>query len=132
MSSVFCITNDMEGTMSIFDSVKEAVASCTGSQDEGLLNHTLEMVNSQETGGVQGLVQQFHEKGLGDVVNSWVGPGGNHPVTADQIEQVLGRDRINAIASKFGMSPEDASAKMAAMLPTVVDKLTPHGSSATT
>ena len=76
---------------------------------------------------MQGLVQQFHSKGLGDVVNSWVGPGGNHPITAEQITQVLGQDRINAISSKFGMSPETASAKLAEYLPTVIDKLTPHG-----
>jgi uncharacterized protein YidB (DUF937 family) len=72
-------------------------------------------------------VQQFHERGMGELVNSWIGPGGNHPITADQIQQVLGQDRINAIASKFGMSSEDVSAKMAQVLPTIVDKLTPAG-----
>jgi uncharacterized protein YidB (DUF937 family) len=113
--------------MSIFDSVKEMLGSNSGA-NAGLMSHAMDLVNNPETGGLQGLVQQFHEKGMGDVVNSWIGPGGNHPITADQIQQVLGQDRINAIASKFGMSSEDASAKMAQLLPTIVDKLTPAGS----
>jgi len=40
---------------------------------------------------------------------------------------VLGEDRISAVASKFGMSSQDASAKLAEFLPSVIDKLTPHG-----
>lgn len=113
--------------MSIFDVVKE-FAGNEGAGDAGLMSHAMALINDPQTGGIQGLVQQFHEKGLGEVVNSWIGPGGNHPITADQIQQVLGQDRINAIASKFGMSPEDASAKLAQYLPSIVDKLTPGGS----
>jgi uncharacterized protein YidB (DUF937 family) len=113
--------------MSIFDSVKNLIGGETGG-DSALLGHAMDLVNDPSTGGLQGLVQQFHDKGLGEVVNSWVGPGGNHPITAEQIQQVLGQDRINAIASKFGMSSDDVSAKMAQFLPTIVDKLTPNGS----
>ncbi len=112
--------------MSIFDAVKGMIGGAGGG-DAGLVSHAMDLVNNPETGGLQGLVQQFHEKGLGEAVNSWIGPGGNHPITADQIQQVLGQDRINAIASKFGMSADDASAKMAQLLPTIVDKLTPNG-----
>ena len=117
--------------MSIFDSVKGMVESEIGSQpggDSGMLSHAMELVNDPANGGLQGLVQQFHDKGLGEVVNSWIGPGGNHPITAEQIQQVIGQDRINTIASKFGMSADDASAKIAQLLPTIVDKLTPDGS----
>jgi uncharacterized protein YidB (DUF937 family) len=114
--------------MSIFDSVKGMMGSNAGGADAGLMSHAMEMVNSPETGGLQGLVQQFHAKGMGEMVSSWVGTGGNHPITAAQIQQVLGQDRIAAVASKFGMSPEDASAKLAQLLPNVIDKMTPHGS----
>jgi len=112
--------------MSIIDTVKGMMGSQAGA-DTGLMSHAMDLVNNPETGGLQGLVQQFHAKGMGDVVNSWIGTGGNHPITASQIQQVLGQERINAIASKFGMSADDASAKMAQLLPTIVDKLTPGG-----
>lgn len=117
--------------MSIFDSVKGMVESEIAGQtggDSGLLGHAMQLVNDPNNGGLDGLVQQFREKGLGEVVDSWIGPGGNHPITADQIQQVLGQDRLNEIASKFGMSADDVSAKMAELLPSVVDKMTPGGS----
>jgi len=111
------------------DTVKNMVASeCN--EHPGLVSHAVEMVNDPAVGGLNGLVQKFHANGLGELVNSWIGPGGNHPVTAEQIQQVLGQDRINAIASKFGMSSEDASAKLARVLPSIVDKLTPGGATA--
>jgi uncharacterized protein YidB (DUF937 family) len=109
--------------MSIIDSVKDKL----GGQNSGLVSHATDLVNNPATGGLEGLVQQFHANGLGGVVNSWVGQGENQAISADQITRVLGADRINAIAAKFGMSPEDASAKLAQVLPVVVSKLTPHG-----
>ncbi|MGB7189147.1 MAG: YidB family protein [Acidobacteriaceae bacterium] len=110
------------------DMVKGMVAKECG--DHPLVGHAVDLVNSPETGGVEGLVQKFRANGLGEAVESWIGPGGNHPITAEQIQNVLGRDRISAIASKFGMSPEDASAKLAEVLPTVMSKMTGGGSAA--
>jgi len=107
------------------DTVKNLVESETGNNP--LVSHALDMINDPSTGGVRGLVQQFHANGLGDIVNSWVGSGANQAISADQIQQVLGSDKINAIASKFGISPEDASGKLAQILPSIIDKLTPGG-----
>lgn len=108
--------------MSILDTVKDLIGGASG-QDAALANHALDLVNNPETGGLQGMVQQFHANGLGEVVNSWIGPGGNQQISAEQITQVLGQDRIQAVASKFGISPEDASAKLAQVLPSVIGKL---------
>ena len=85
----------------------------------------LEMLKNHP-GGLSGLVQQFHE-GLGDVVSSWVGTGQNLPISAEQIQSVLNNDHVKAFAAKAGISPEVASAKIAELLPTIVDKLTPNG-----
>lgn len=112
--------------MSIIDSVREMLGK-EGGENAGLMSHAMDLVNNPETGGLQGLLQQFHAHGLGGVASSWVGQGANQAISADQIQKVLGQDRINAIASKFGMSPEDASAKMAQVLPSIIDRLTPHG-----
>lgn len=111
------------------DTVKNLVTSECG-ENSGLVGHAVDLVNDPAIGGLSGLVQKFHSNGLGEVVNSWIGPGGNHPITAEQIQNVLGADRINAIASKFGMSADDASGKLASLLPTIVDKLTPGGQAA--
>ena len=87
----------------------------------------LEMIQNHP-GGLDGLVQAFHSNGLGGLVNSWTGTGENQPATADQIQQVLGSEKIQAFAQKLGVSPDAASSTLAQLLPTVVDKLTPNGS----
>lgn len=113
--------------MSIFDAVKQMVGGEAGGE-AGLMTHAMNLVNSPEIGGVQGLVEKFHANGMGGIVNSWVGQGANQPISAEQIQNVIGSDKVNAIASKLGISPDEASAKLAQYLPSLVDKLTPGGS----
>lgn len=115
--------------MSLFDDAKQMVASETGG-DSALVSHVVDMVKSPQSGGVEGMLQQFREKGLGGAVESWVRQEANKPIAAQDVEKVLGQDRINEIAAKFGMSPQEASAKLAQILPKVIDKLTPGGNTA--
>ena len=116
--------------MTILEKVTEALGIQSGSggaANAAILEHVTALVNNPQTGGVQGLVQQFQSKGLGDVVNSWIGNGANQPITGDQIAKVVGQDRLNAIASKVGMQPDQVSGLIAQHLPDVIDKLTPSG-----
>lgn len=78
-------------------------------------------------GGVQGLVQQLHEKGLGDVVKSWVGTGPNQSLTLQQVQQALGPQMIGDLAAKAGMDPQDLTRKLSYLLPQAIDRLTPGG-----
>jgi uncharacterized protein YidB (DUF937 family) len=112
--------------MSILDSVKQMISGQSG-EDPGAMGHVMDLVNNPETGGLQGLVQQFHSNGLGSVVTSWISSGNNQAIAVEQIQQVIGQDRVNAIASKMGVTPEEASAKIAQYLPMVINKLTPGG-----
>jgi uncharacterized protein YidB (DUF937 family) len=49
------------------------------------------------------------------------------PISADQIQHVLGNTQVQQMAAKVGISPEAASSQLAQLLPTIVDKLTPNG-----
>jgi uncharacterized protein YidB (DUF937 family) len=80
----------------------------------------------QQHGGVQGIVTQLEQQGLGNTVRSWVGTGANQPISADQIKQVFGGS-IGALAAKLGMTPEELAAKVSAHLPAAIDQLTPNG-----
>src|SRR5690349_20891544 len=81
----------------------------------------------QRHGGVQGLVSQFEQKGLGGIAHSWVGTGPNQPVSADQLAHVLGSDNVTQLAGKLNVSPAELLNKLSELLPQHIDKLTPGG-----
>jgi uncharacterized protein YidB (DUF937 family) len=78
-------------------------------------------------GGLSGLVQQFHSAGFAAVVQSWVSTGPNQPITAQQIQQVLGNEKVKQIAARLGVDTNVVSQKLATILPEVVNHLTPNG-----
>jgi len=86
----------------------------------------------QKHGGVQGIVAQMEQQGLGNTVRSWVGSGANQPITTDQVHQAFGTDTVKELAAKVGISPEDMAAKLSQFLPQAIDKLTPGGVAAKT
>jgi uncharacterized protein YidB (DUF937 family) len=86
----------------------------------------------EKHGGVQGVVAQLEQQGLGGTVRSWVGSGANQPITPDQVHQAFGSDIVKQLAAKVGMSPEDMAAKLSEILPQAIDKLTPGGVAAKT
>jgi uncharacterized protein YidB (DUF937 family) len=78
-------------------------------------------------GGLQGVINQFEQKGLGATVQSWVGTGPNQAITPDQVHQVLGPDLLQQLSAKSGLSVQDLASKLATVLPQAVDKMTPDG-----
>jgi uncharacterized protein YidB (DUF937 family) len=111
--------------MGLLDSILGSIGQ--GGSGNQLLDSVLSMVNNPQTGGLEGLVKSFQDKGLGGVVDSWVSTGHNLPISADQIQQALGSEQLGALAQKMGLSRGDVSSKLAELLPNVVDKLTPNG-----
>jgi uncharacterized protein YidB (DUF937 family) len=81
----------------------------------------------EKHGGVQGIVAQMEQQGMGSTVKSWVGTGANLPITPDQVHAVFGSDMISGLAAKFGLNPQDLAQKLSQILPQAVDKLTPNG-----
>ena len=81
----------------------------------------------EKHGGVQGIVAQMEQQGLGNTVKSWVGTGPNLPISADQVHAAFGSNVIAGLAAKIGMDPNALAAKLAQALPQVVNKLTPNG-----
>ncbi len=81
----------------------------------------------EKHGGVQGIVAQLEQQGLGATARSWVSEGVNLPITADQIHQAFGSDTVKELAAKVGLSPDVLAAKLSQILPGAIDKLTPAG-----
>lgn len=113
--------------MTVFDDIcGKALSSVLGNSSNPLAASVLQMINNQP-GGLGGLIQTFQQKGLGELVNSWVSTGQNLPVSADQIQQALGNDKLQEIAQQSGISAESVSSHLSSLLPALVDKLTPDG-----
>ena len=110
--------------MALFDQILSGIAT-HDSQHAALYSEVGNLVN--EAGGVGGLEQQFQQKGLGGIIAGWISNGTNPGVTGQQIVNVIGQDRITAIASKAGLSAQQVSEGISKLLPIVVDHLTPNG-----
>lgn len=78
-------------------------------------------------GGLGGLLQQFEQAGLGNIAQSWVGNGPNHPVSPGQLQDVFGHDNVNDMAGQAGMQPGDFLSQLSQHLPNAVNGMTPNG-----
>ena len=117
--------------MGFLDDVMKAVGGATGAADpahHSLATDLLGMVSGAgASAGLTGLVNAFNQKGLGDVMSSWVSTGRNLPISPEQIQNVLGSAQVQALAAKAGIDPAKASAAIAQILPHLVDRATPNG-----
>lgn len=85
------------------------------------------LADSAKNGGLQNLLSSFQSAGLGDIVNSWISNGQNLPISASQIMQALGGDRVGELAQSAGVSQSEAASGLADLLPGLIDKMTPNG-----
>ena len=103
-----------------------ALSGMLGNSSNPLVHSAMEMIQNQP-GGLAGLVQSFEQKGMGGMVQSWIGTGPNPPVSSDQVTSVLGSDALKNLAAKAGIPADQAGSQLAALLPGLIDKLTPNG-----
>ena len=110
------------------DLFKQLLGGAQSAGDQGsLLDSVIGMITNPQSGGLEGLLQAFKDKRLGDIVSSWVSRGQNLPVSPEQIQQALGTGQVKQIAKGAGMSRGAAADALSQLLPQVIDKLTPKG-----
>jgi len=79
------------------------------------------------SGGLNDLLAQFQQSGHGDTAKSWVGTGPNRDISPNDLDSVLGADKIETLAMQSGMSRDELLQGLSQYLPRVVDQLTPNG-----
>ena len=62
-----------------------------------------EVLGNGSQGGLSAIVAKLQQAGFGDQVKSWIGNGQNLPITADQLQQVLGSDTVRQLAARFNI-----------------------------
>ncbi len=86
-----------------------------------------EVLGNGSQGGLSAIVAKLQQAGLGDQVKSWIGNGQNLPITAEQLQQVLGSDTVRQLAAKFNIPVDQLAQVLAQQLPTAVDHASPDG-----
>jgi uncharacterized protein YidB (DUF937 family) len=102
------------------------------SQQQGGLGGLLSGLGGGGLGGLLGgglgeLVENFKQKGHGEVADSWVGHGPNRQIAPHQLEQAIGPDVLETLSQQTGLSREDLLSRLSTTLPDAVDKYTPEG-----
>ena len=98
-----------------------------GQVHPGLMDVVSTLLTNSQSGGMQGLISQFEQQGLGHIMQSWVGTGENLAISPDQVQAVLGEPHIQAVAQKLGLSTADVTNQLAGLLPHAVNSVTPDG-----
>ncbi|MGY3444996.1 MULTISPECIES: YidB family protein [unclassified Bradyrhizobium] len=78
-------------------------------------------------GGLSAIVAKLEQAGFGEQVKSWIGTGQNLPITAQQLQEVLGSDTVKQLAAKFNIPVDQLSQVLAQQLPGAVDSASPNG-----
>jgi uncharacterized protein YidB (DUF937 family) len=111
--------------MALFDKLGGILGEVTAAAAPALISAALAKTNM---GDLQGLVSKLQQGGLGAQVQSWLGSGGNMPVTADQLKAALGDEHVQQLAAQFGVPVDKVLSLLSEHLPETVDKASPNGS----
>ena len=78
-------------------------------------------------GGLTEIVSKLSTGGNAAQVNSWIGHGANQPIQPGQLGSALGQQTISDLAAKSGLSQQELLAQLSAVLPQLINNLTPAG-----
>jgi uncharacterized protein YidB (DUF937 family) len=112
--------------MGHLDDVMGALGGKGGSAG-ALMGAAAGLLNSGGARGLTGLLSRLTDEGQGEQVQSWVGSGPNQKISGDQLKQAMDPENLKKVAQEAGVSEQEAANGMAAMLPDVVNQLTPDG-----
>lgn len=115
--------------MGILDMLTGLMASKSASELESAVIPVVlsEVLGNGSQGGLSAIVTKLQQAGFGDQVKSWIGDGHNLPISAQQLQEVLGNDTVKQLATRFGIPVDQLSTVLAQVLPPAVDQASPKG-----
>jgi uncharacterized protein YidB (DUF937 family) len=116
--------------MGILDSLENSPAfkGALGQLEAAVVPVVLsEVLGNAGQGGLSAIVAKLQQAGFGDQVKSWLGSGQNLPITAEQLQQVLGSDTVKQLAVRFHIPVDQLAQVLAQQLPKAVDHASPDG-----
>jgi uncharacterized protein YidB (DUF937 family) len=74
------------------------------------------------------IVAAMQGKGLGSIAESWLGDGPNEDISADQVREVLGKDKVADMAARLNTDEGSLLDGLKAALPQIIDQSSRGGS----
>lgn len=96
-----------------------------GAKDSATTESALgELVGGGDDFDLGAVAGQFTDAGgdIAEKAKSWLGDKGNDSISASQVQDVLGSDKIEGFARKLGIGKEEASDGLSEILPQLIDK----------
>lgn len=117
-----------EMTMDIMNIAKGLLAQKLGGNSDAMGDVVGNLLGKGDSMDLGSLVGGLKEKGLGDVADSWLGDGENAEISADQLKDVIGSEKIAQAAQKLGTDEGSLLDGLKDALPQIVDKSSKGGS----
>jgi outer membrane protein OmpA-like peptidoglycan-associated protein/uncharacterized protein YidB (DUF937 family) len=115
--------------MSAMDTLVNEVESRFGinsAKAGSLLTALLGLIQDQN-GGLGGFLDRFRKAGMSDVVSSWLSGSATAAISPENLQNALGAQTMNTIASRTGLSLSTATAAVGFIVPKLVQTLAPGG-----
>jgi len=106
------------------DMLKSLLGQAESAGLPAIINNVLAQTQYRD---LNGLVAALQKGGLNALVQSWLGPGANLPITEDQLKAVLGNSQVQDFARHLGLPVDETLKNLAQYLPNIVDKASPNG-----
>jgi uncharacterized protein YidB (DUF937 family) len=78
-------------------------------------------------GGLDAVVKDFQTIGFKKKVDSWISTGTNESISAVEVGQAIGVEKLKKLAEATGVDFDKARDLLAEYLPIAIDKATPDG-----
>jgi len=119
--------------MELTDILKMGASLIEGNNDDATTGLDIDKIVSAMQGlianrdgslDLAAIVGNLSKNGLGEIVGSWLGTGENKAISPEDVNLLLGDEKIDAFANELGLDRESAKSALADALPHVVDKAT--------
>lgn len=81
----------------------------------------------EKQGGLEAVVKDFQKIGFKNKVDSWISTGKNEAISAIEVGQAVGIEKLKKLAEASGVDLDKARDLLAEYLPVAIDKVTPDG-----
>ena len=114
--------------MDLMNLAKGMLAEKLGGNSDAIGGVMNSLIGGGDKADIGGLLSGLKEKGLGDVASSWLGDGENAPISADQLKDVLGAEKVTEAAAQLGTDEGSLLDSLKDALPQMVDQSSKGGS----